>query len=130
MIDPDYQLAFEFASDLAKQLITLSTGVLAISITFLKDIVGPEKLTTKPVLIRILGLSWFLLFITIVAGIWALSALTGTLAPVGNDVRTLEIGVNARIPAGIQVLAFISSIFLLILFGIRSLKQPEKGTKM
>jgi hypothetical protein len=38
-LDPQVRMAFEFASDLAKQLITLATGILALTITFTKDLV-------------------------------------------------------------------------------------------
>ena len=38
-MDEPVKLAFQFARDLATQLITLSSGVLALSITFNKDVI-------------------------------------------------------------------------------------------
>jgi hypothetical protein len=114
------KLAFEFASELSKQLITLSTGILALTITFTKDIVG---VAGKP--IRLLLFSWVLYLVSIFFGIWSLMALTGSLAPLEIIDPKLEpaIDFNVRLPSSLQVITFIFSTALIIWFGWVSLKK-------
>ncbi len=67
--------AFDFASDSTKQLITLSTAILALTITFNKDVlhsVGPKA----PI---ILTAAWTVYLLSICFGIATLLALTGIL---------------------------------------------------
>ncbi len=71
-------LGFNFAKDLAIQLITLSTGLLALSVTFTKEIVKTLS-NVREVILRI---SWGFHMLSIVFGVWTLMALTGTLMPV------------------------------------------------
>ena len=113
-IDPRMEMAFNFASDLAKQLIVLSTGILALTISFTKDLVKniPEqKLWT-------IKAAWITYFVSILCGVWTMSALTGQLAPsarMGTGIP-LEIGWNIRFPAAIQSLSFLAATFLVILY--------------
>lgn len=120
-MEPDFaytKLAFEFASDLAKQLITLSTAILALSITFQKDIAGKKDLPS----IRLLGFGWIGYLLSILLGIWTLMALTGSLAPVDASPPPTGIDSNARLPAGLQILAFTAATILLILHAWTKLK--------
>ncbi len=124
MIEDQLRLAFEFASDLAKQLITLATGVLALSITFVKEILQRQSLLDNPGRLRTLGAAWIMMFLSIFFGIWTLSALTGSLAPIsGSTAPSLE--GNSRFPAGGQVISFLLGIGLLIWFGISSLRKRQ-----
>ncbi|UOQ66800.1 hypothetical protein [Hymenobacter volaticus] len=119
ILDPQLQLAFSYANDLAKQIISLSTGILALTITFNKDVFASGSRRA----IRYIIAAWILLLISIVCGIWSLMALTGTLAqPLeGNYVnRPLSIGFNARFPAALQILFFLFGIALIIIHGIFS----------
>lgn len=117
------KLAFEFASDLSKQLITLSTAILALTITFTKDILGVKG---KP--IHLLLISWIFYLVSIFFGIWSLMALTGTLVPVDNadSNEVTELGFNVRLPAALQILTFILSTALIIRYGWISLKTGNK----
>ena len=114
------KLAFEFASDLSKQLITLSTGILALTITFTKDTMG---VAGKP--IRLLLFSWVSYLVSIFFGIWSLMALTGSLAPLAvidpNAVPVIDF--NVRLPSALQIISFIFSTALIIRFGWISLKK-------
>jgi len=66
----DPKLADATALDLIKQLITLSSGVLALSATFI------EKFTTSRMyLMLLLAVAWLLLMVSIYAGLQAMSAL-------------------------------------------------------
>ena len=112
------KMGVEFANALAQQLITLATAILALTITFTKDIL---KDTNKSSL-WLLKLSWVVFLASICFGIAAMSALTGTLAPVDAQ-PSLTLGFNVRLPAGLQFLSFITGIILIIIFGVMSLKK-------
>ncbi|MXV14528.1 hypothetical protein [Hufsiella ginkgonis] len=70
------KMAFEFAADYTKQLITLATGILAFTITFLKDIHDP--ITGQWWLV----FAWIAFGCSIGCGIWAQMGMTGTLGSV------------------------------------------------
>jgi hypothetical protein len=76
-MDERQKKAFDFAADLAKQLITLSTGLIALTITFWKDIVGGQHVTTPSWAYW----SWYALVLSALCGVWVLMALTGELQP-------------------------------------------------
>jgi hypothetical protein len=106
--------AFDFAADLTKQLITLSTGIVTITLLLSKDLIGPRLLAVW---------AWAFYLLSTVFGLWALMGLTGTLAPIKTKPKSpaagkpapsaatgleekFEIGKNARIPAALQIGAF------------------------
>jgi hypothetical protein len=67
--DPDSKKAGEIALELLKQLIALSSGVLALSATFI------EKLRpSHPLLLSLLACSWLALITAVFTGIQAMSA--------------------------------------------------------
>jgi hypothetical protein len=115
-MDEQTKAAFSSASDTSKQLITLATGVLALEITFAKDVVVRLDATTK----CLIGVSWILLLLSVVAGVWTLLALTGSLGQ-GTDLTPRSIsGSNVRIPAILQICLFLSGLLLTVWFGIRA----------
>ena len=69
--------AFDFAADLTKQLITLSTAIITITVTFSKDIIGVIDDSNKYLLL----FSWIVFIISILLGLMTLMALTGNLDP-------------------------------------------------
>lgn len=73
--------SFDFAADIVKQLITLSTAIITLSVTFSKDIIGVNN--DFPV--TLLAISWGLFIFSLFCGILTLMALTGTLQPQKND---------------------------------------------
>lgn len=83
--------SFDFAADVAKQLITLATAIITVMITFSKDILG-----TNSHYIAWLLSSWILFLLSIVFGIFTLMALTGVLAQ-SQKLRILKIGRSWRI---------------------------------
>lgn len=114
-MDEQTKAAFASATDTSKQLITLATGVLALEITFAKDVVLKLDATAK----RLIGVSWIFLLLSVVAGVWTLLALTGSLGQ-GTDLTPKAIsGSNVRIPAILQILLFLGGLLLTVWFGIR-----------
>jgi hypothetical protein len=117
-LDAQVVMGFGYASDLAKQLITLATGVLALSITFVKEFARDERTQS----VKWVKLSWFMLLTSVVAGIAALSALTGALVPLGDSASgVLEIPSSARLAGGAQLLLFSGGIGMLMQYGFRVL---------
>jgi hypothetical protein len=127
-VSDSLQLGFEFASELSKQIITLATGILALTITFHKDVLEGRPRRGD----RLLATAWIALLLAVSFGIWHLMALTGHLvSPAGAS----GIGPSARLPAALQVIAFAAGLGLVIaygalnLFGSRARERPSKSTK-
>ncbi|HXQ69593.1 MAG TPA: hypothetical protein VN844_03870 [Pyrinomonadaceae bacterium] len=116
---------FQSANELAKQLITLATGILALSITFTKEAVRSSGLiVTWP-----LKLAWIAWLLSVCFGIWTMMALTGMIFKITENVDALKpvtYGTSIRIPASLQILMFLLGIALLIVHGARMLRvKPE-----
>ena len=91
--------AFEFASDTNKQLISLSVGSVALTVTFAKDVFGGLSSTNSGWLLA----GWIIHLFSVLAGLLALMAHVGTLAKTEKDVYSANIVVCT---IG-QVLAFL-----------------------
>ncbi len=74
-IDQREAKAYDFASDLIKQLISLGTGVLTLTLAFYDAFLQTSSTPTTWMVA-----SWIVFVLSIVAGILALMALTGGLA--------------------------------------------------
>lgn len=108
--------SFEFASDLTKQLITLSTILIGLSITFFESFSGSSH---KWLLI----VSWVLLFLTIPLGIMSLMALTGNMASITNDEDLKSNTIykkNIRFLSGSQIVVFAFGVIFLIIYSATS----------
>lgn len=70
--------AFALATELTKQLLTLATGTVAITISFAKDIAPSSARCPRWFLMA----GWSLQALSVLAGLFALAALAGTL---GNE---------------------------------------------
>ncbi|WP_294294869.1 hypothetical protein [uncultured Chryseobacterium sp.] len=124
--------AFDFAADTVKQLITLATGIIAITITFLKDILGSAIVSNS----IFLFISWGLFIFSILFGIFALQALTGSLQPrrINTTVLNTPPNINTsniRIQVGLQIVFFISALICTVIFGICSINKvtEKKGDR-
>jgi hypothetical protein len=123
-LDP-LQLGFNFAKELSTQLITLSTGLLALSVTFTKDILKTIPKEKE----RGLKAAWAVHLLSIVFGIWTLMALTGTLVPLQSRPpgTVIVLAGNVRGPAMGQVIAFfLGTLLLVYIYGSSSSKQTEE----
>lgn len=114
-MDERCKAAFESVRDTAKQLIALATGVLALTVTFSKDFLGPA--TSGRSLVHA---AWYLLLVSSAAGVWVLMAVTGSLGAKGREIdhSTVFAG-NIVAPAVIQVLTFAVGLLLAVIFGVR-----------
>ena len=101
--------AFEAARDSTKQLLSLATGVIALTITFSKDYIG------SGVPGRWLALSsWGLFLLSAFFGLWTLNALTGNAGAVRPKSWLSIRSPNVTIPAGMQVLTFLLGLVMTV----------------
>lgn len=115
-MDEQTKAAFASAADTSKQLITLATGLLALEISFAKDLIAGVGADAR----HLVGLSWIALLLSVVAGVWTLLALTGSLSttnPAPTPAGTMA--TNVQIPAIFQVLLFLAGLLLTVWFGMR-----------
>ena len=115
--------AFDFASDTTKQLITLSTALIALSITFK----GNFNQSGNEILLLI---CWISFFVSVLFGIGTLMALTGTLeksTEKGETKVELSIyGKNVKRPSGLQILFFLLGLMFLGIYGGQSIFYENK----
>jgi hypothetical protein len=72
--------AAAFAADATRQVLTLATGVLAVTVTFMSDLVPNPSIAT----ITLMAVGWLFLLVGIVAGIVCLFALASEVARAEN----------------------------------------------
>jgi len=117
-MDDRIKKAFDFASDSTKQLITLSTAIVTLTITFAHNILGDVNGNGK----TLLSIAWIIYLISIICGVWTLLALTGTLEPIPGDKTPASIrGRNVTLPSILQILSFLIATGVIVLFGITAL---------
>jgi hypothetical protein len=81
VVNEKTKLAFEFARDTTKQLITLSSGIIAVTIIFAKDFVGKVDSSTQTWVLC----AWGAFLVSVFFGLWTLMALTGSLQIPGEQ---------------------------------------------
>jgi hypothetical protein len=113
-MDEQTKAAFASASDNCKQMITLSTGLLGIEITFTKEyfalLSGWGKI--------IVGISWVFMLFSVVAGVWTLLALTGCVSASTPPRPGTIFDSNVKNPAIVQVVCFLVGLACTVAFGI------------
>ena len=123
LVQDDPYKAFDFAKEVVTQLIGLSTGIIALTITFAKDFLRSSSDGTR----RLAAIAWGCFFLSLVFGIAALMALTGNLAPLqGPPVLSVRSS-NIAYPASLQVLMFLAGLALTISFAIRGISADEQN---
>lgn len=107
------QKAFDFSADLTKQLITLATGIIALTITFSKDFLLRPNAAPR----WIACLAWCFFLVSIAAGILALSALTGNLDAKDKTKPLTIYAPNVLVFSLSQFVTFGIGLLLTIVFG-------------
>jgi len=118
--DEQRQKAFDFCADAAKQLITLATGIVTITITFAKDFVTNVNESAKPLAYW----AWFIYLASIVFGMLTLLALTAELEPKKTTTTLPSIRGAAATYSGLQITSFGIAILLTIIFAIKAVNKP------
>jgi hypothetical protein len=110
--------AFDFAQDVTKQVLTLATAIIALTITFFKDFANHASYAAEV----IMGCSWIAYLISVILGLLTLMALTGTLQPLRSESAGFSIqGRNVRLPAVLQLLFFLIALILSVCAGFITL---------
>jgi len=119
------KLGFLFARDLHVQLINLSTGIIALTVTFMRDIIKNMPRRHRKGYLW----AWILHVLSMLFGLWAIMALTGNLldGDLALDPKSLEI-LNARIPGAIQIVLFFAGTSLVVWFTYLGFEQ--EGTAL
>lgn len=97
-----------------KQIMTLSTGVLTLEVTLLKDII--KDLPT--IAYVALGASWVSFLLALLLGIAGLLAVTGSLGKTSNLSPSSIYAANIRIPVFGQVVFFGLGMTLTLVVGV------------
>lgn len=119
------KLAFDFARDCAKQLITLSTAIVTLTITFSNGLLQTVSDWTW----MILGLAWFTYFVSIGGGLLHLFAMTEALEP-PPDQALVPASIRSPLSlraALVQQVAFAVATALVIIFGIASVWDTDSA---
>lgn len=115
---PSAPRADETALELMKQLITLASGVLALSATFiarLRDI--------RPLLLILLAVSWLALLISVFFGLQAIASIVEGRMNRGDDGDSIE---EVTKKARVAKFGFLIGIAMFAAFAFGSLIYPEK----
>jgi hypothetical protein len=116
--------AFEAARDSTKQVLAISTGIIALTITFAKDFIGSGAPGRWLALV-----AWFLFLASSFFGLWALNALTGSAGQLKPTTWLSIRTKNIKRPAKWQVLTFIPALLLTVVYGtVASLTAPRVTT--
>lgn len=98
--------AYDFAADLIKQIISLATGVLTLTLAFYDSFL---KTTSTPT--GLMVASWIVFVLSILAGIMALMALTGGLTATAEpNLRSFD----QQVYAAAQFILFVAAIALMV----------------
>jgi hypothetical protein len=117
-IDERTKKAFDFAADLVKQIMTLSTAVVTVTATAAQFV-----FTNTPAgAIYWMIWSWFIFLASIILGILGLMSLTGSLDPIGRNTNTPPPTIydgKARFFIGGQIITFGVALLLVVIFSMR-----------
>jgi hypothetical protein len=101
------------AYDTTKQVITLSSSIIAFTVTFAKEF----KDSSSHQVPWSLKISWSLYCIAVVLGLWTLMAITGTFDALDRGAESNQGRTNIRLPAQLMFIAFVSGIVATIWTG-------------
>jgi hypothetical protein len=106
--------AYSFAQDVAKQLITLSTAIFALTLTFLKDTAG-----SHPHGKAFLEVAWGFYLASTLVGVFLLMTLAGNIERPQRGTDSIYSG-SIRLFSGAQFAFFAMALLLTLVFGIRA----------
>ena len=139
-MEKNKEKAFDFASETTKQLITLATAIITLTVTFSKDVIGSINQELR----IYLAVTWGIFILSIILGILTMMSLTGTLDPMKNDEnekdnqeKPMDMSINGQNVKNFskyQILTFLIGLILTVVFGYKSLNTnitiEAKGYKV
>lgn len=110
--------SLSLAADAAKQIITIATAVLTLTVTFSKD----TLVKNRSRLPFSLATSWVLFLISVTSGVWSLLSITAELE---RDCPTIWSS-NVIVPAYLMSLSFIAGVAFTIIAGWQAINYSLK----
>jgi hypothetical protein len=137
-MEENQKKAFDFAVDLTKQLITLSTVIITFTVTFSKDIIGNVDDSNR----QWLFLSWLFFIFSILFGILTFMALTGNLDPIPKKEKKVDGTIGWEKPEPIltitssnvtstgkyQILTFLFALLMTCFYGYKASMSRQFNT--
>lgn len=121
--------SFDFAKEIAIQLITLSTAILMLTSLFTKGAAKTENVSRW--LVGLMAAAWFSHLCSIIAGMLHLMALTGHLARIHeSQIQLKDVvfpGSNVVSTAAFQVILFGLGTVLILIYGLLSIIAGTKS---
>lgn len=105
--------AFDFAQESTKQILSLSTAILTLTIAFQKDIVGEAAGSDG----WALKFAWFAYLISIICGLCTLMNLAGNLEKPQHGTPSIYQG-SIRLFSTLQVVTFGAGAAFTLWFGV------------
>jgi hypothetical protein len=102
--------AFDLAQDASKQVLTISAGIVVLTITFFDDFGAHAPHAPK----ILMAVGWVIYLISMIAGIFFLHTLAGNLQG-GTKLSIYE--ENARTLSLVQIIAFLLAVLVTIIAG-------------
>lgn len=120
-VDLRLQKTFDYAMDVTRQLLTLGTAVLALTLTLGKDVPTGRQ--------GFLLTAWAAFLVSVISGIFTLYALMTEFAPSRRDQDAIpSIGSwRVRGPSLLMVTAFALGTTFLVLYGYSVFKPGSLG---
>lgn len=116
-MEPSIQKAFEFAQETTKQVLTLASGIIAITVTFLNGKLAAYPSSTKDWL----EWGWACYVASILFGVITLLTLAGNLErPQKGEGNQSIYAVNITVPSALQLIAFFVATILTVIFGSKA----------
>lgn len=120
-MDPQ-EKAFEFAGETVRQLLALATGVIALTVTFAKDIIEPGSRA-----LPWMKWGWALFGASIFFGILTLMAIAGQLHEAAASSKAPNMyATNIRLFANLQIWICFLALVLTIRFGVIGFDEAQK----
>jgi hypothetical protein len=113
----------EAAAELSKQLITLSTGLTALTVTFADKFTVPNTVISVP---STLAVAWGAFILTVLFGIWSQMAITGTINAAALTATTPNVDTpNIRFPAFLMIATFFVGLVFTTIAGYQKFNASD-----
>jgi hypothetical protein len=117
-----HEKAFEYAGETVRQVLTLATGIIALTVTFAHDIIEPGSQA-----LPWMQWAWTLYGISIFFGILTLMAIAGNLneAATSNTIPNMY-AQNIKLFGNLQIWICFLALILTIRFGIIGMNEARQ----
>jgi hypothetical protein len=120
-LGPPKDSQFDVALDISKQLLTLATVVVSLTVSFWKDVAGAAGVGRFGYIC--MGAAWVLFLLSILFGLWCCYAILGSIAkPIGAAGSPRSVyDTNVAVPMGAQQITFLFAVLATVAFGLACL---------